>query len=543
LKRHARPILVLGLAASLAGCSVTPVNREVSQVSTAQTGLRVARVAAKTHYEDVDFNAYQHYVNGLLFEGEGDLPRAADSYARAWKFQPESVEIGLAYARTLVLMRKYSPAVAAFARISERTSELLSLEGLCYRRMGEAEHARDSYLELVQLDSTNSMGYMFLTSYYQQRQQQDSVLWALQNLARVLPDNHDVLNELAKAYVVGGQLREARQTYHRSLDLMPASRNTEALMNLVDLYPQEQRLDSVLSLFNAALEKEPGNALLHQELARMYLDRDSVQQALPHMWSAARLLPDDYLAQRRLAIVLTAVDSLGAADSILTGLVAAGDPDPATRFYLGRVALLEQDYERAKGEMQEVTRRASSLPDAWLALGFIYRRLAQPELEIDTYRDALNHMQDEQDGVQLYFALGAAFEQAGLVDSAVAAFEEILKHNPDHAPSLNYLGYTLADRGTRLDYSRELIARAVELQPGNPAYLDSYGWVHYRLGNYEEAVRYLQAAAELDSDPVIYDHLGDALHAIGETSRAREWWQKALEQQPDNETIREKLKQ
>jgi tetratricopeptide (TPR) repeat protein len=536
-----KSVLFLGLTFALVGCSVTPVNHEVTQVSTTQTGLRIAPVPVGAQYETVDYNAYQYYVNGLLFEGEGDLPRAADSYARAWKFEPESVEIGLAYANALAQMRKYSLAVAALAKISKRTSEVLSLEGLCYRRLGETETARDTYLELVTLDSSNSMSYMFLASYYQQRQVQDSVIWALQNLARVLPNNHDVLNELAKAYVAAGQLREARQTYLRSLQMTPAGRNAEALMNLVDLYPQDQKFDSALFLFNAALEKEPDNALLHQELARMYLERDSVRQALPHMWSAARLIPDDFLLQRRLAIVLIAVDSLVCADSILTALVGAGDPDPATRFYLGRAAILEHDYERAKGEMLEVTRGAASLPDGWLALGFIYRQLGQPEREIDTYRDALNHMQEEQAGVQLYFALGAAFEQAGMVDSAVAAFEEILEHNPDHAPSLNYLGYTLADRGTHLDYARELIARAVELQPNNPAYLDSYGWVYYRLGDYQEAVKYLEAAAELDSDPVIYDHLGDALHAIGETDRAREWWQKALEQQPNNETIQAKL--
>jgi tetratricopeptide (TPR) repeat protein len=225
----------------------------------------------------------------------------------------------------------------------------------------------------------------------------------------------------------------------------------------------------------------------------------------------------------------------------LTTLVQAGDPDPATHFYLGRLAALQQDFFRARDEFQLVTQRADSLADGWLGLGFAYRRLNQPDREIQVYQDGLLRMRSEPSAIQLYFALGAAFEQDGNVDSAVATFEEILKHDPDHAQTLNYLGYLLADRGMRLEYARDLLERVIGIEPNNAAYLDSYGWVLFRLGEYQEAVRYLKMAAEIGSDWVIYDHLGDAYQVIGDTDRAREWWQKALDLQPNNETLRQKM--
>jgi tetratricopeptide (TPR) repeat protein len=179
--------------------------------------------------------------------------------------------------------------------------------------------------------------------------------------------------------------------------------------------------------------------------------------------------------------------------------------------------------------------------DGWLGLGFAYRRLNQPDREIQTYENGLLRMRSETSAIELYFAMGAAFEQIGNVDSAITSFEEILKHDPDHAQTLNYLGYMLADRGIRLEYARELLERVIKLEPNNAAYLDSYGWVFFRMGNYPEAVRYLKMAADLGDDWVIFDHLGDAYHALGEDNLAREWWQKALTRQPDNEALKQKI--
>jgi len=534
-------LLLTALMVCLTGCTATAVRHETSRVTTDKKGLRAIVAEVNSDFEEIDRRAFQNYVNGLLFEGLADLVNAAESFRQAWRFCPESVEIGVAYARTLTKMMNYTRALEILHQIRELSVDGLTLKALCYRRLGDLHRAKEVYLDLVEVDSTSKIAYMFLARYYQQRDRLDSAVWALSNLARTIPDNHEILNELGKAYIAKEDWTGARKAFRRSLELMPAGSNMEALLRLVETFESAQQPDSAIIILEVELDKYPNNAILHREIARIWLMRDSTLRALPHMRAVVRLVPDDFLAQRRLAIMLIATDSLDVADSILTALVEAGDPDPANHFYRGRIGFLKQNFEQARDEMIIVTERAATLPDGWLALGFAYRQLGQPSEEINTYQAGLLQMREEKEAVKLYFALGAAFEQHGQLDSAIVTFEEIIRHNPNHAPSLNYLGYTLADRGLRLEYARELLARAVELQPNNAAYLDSFGWVHYRLGDYDTATQYLSAAAELDSDPVIYDHFGDVLHARGETEKAREWWQKALEQQPDNEAIREKL--
>ncbi|MCX6834120.1 MAG: tetratricopeptide repeat protein, partial [candidate division Zixibacteria bacterium] len=287
-------LLALGAVLSLVnGCAATSVRRDSTQAKLAETGLRAypAEVVPVPEPKPIDNNAYQYFVNGLLFEGEGDLPNAVDNYKLAWKFYPESAEIGLAYARTLVQTKQLPVALEALDKITTRSSELFSLRAFCNRQLGNLEQAKADYLELVQIDSTDHSGYMFLASYYQQKQNIDSAEWALENLARALPDRFEILNELAKVQTAKGEVVKARETYRRSLELTPPRFNMEALMNLAALFDNEHQSDSVLALFRRAIEDEPSNALLHMEIARLWLSRDSVSQALPHMWAVARLQP------------------------------------------------------------------------------------------------------------------------------------------------------------------------------------------------------------------------------------------------------------
>lgn len=134
------------------------------------------------------------------------------------------------------------------------------------------------------------------------------------------------------------------------------------------------------------------------------------------------------------------------------------------------------------------------------------------------------------DSLQTHFLLGAARERIGAAEEAATAFERALEIDPDHAQTLNYLGYMWADRGENLERALELVERAVSLDPHNGAYVDSLGWAHYRLGHLDEAREKLERAVHLaPGDPVVYEHLGDVYAALGENGKAAELYRRALQ--------------
>ncbi|MNH20437.1 bacteriophage N4 receptor, outer membrane subunit [compost metagenome] len=114
----------------------------------------------------------------------------------------------------------------------------------------------------------------------------------------------------------------------------------------------------------------------------------------------------------------------------------------------------------------------------------------------------------------------------------------IIAREPENAMALNALGYTLADRTTRYAEAKALIDKAHQINPDDPAVLDSLGWVNYRMGNLDEAERLLRQALERFPDHEVAAHLGEVLWANGKRREARQIWAKAIEAQPDSPILR-----
>jgi tetratricopeptide (TPR) repeat protein len=135
------------------------------------------------------------------------------------------------------------------------------------------------------------------------------------------------------------------------------------------------------------------------------------------------------------------------------------------------------------------------------------------------------------DSRDILFARGAAHERLGEAAAAEDVFLRLLEADPGDASAANYLGYMWADRGEKLDRALELISLAVAREPDNVAYLDSLGWVHFRLGNLDEAERWLRRAVELDgsgADGTMLCHLGEVLLAKQERDEGRRLLQLGL---------------
>lgn len=153
---------------------------------------------------------------------------------------------------------------------------------------------------------------------------------------------------------------------------------------------------------------------------------------------------------------------------------------------------------------------------------------------------------------QAKFSLSAVYVQLGELKRGEEILEKYLAENPDDIGVNNDLGYLYADQGKNLEKARKMIAKAVEAEPENAAYLDSMGWVLFKLGEHKEAITWLVKATKLETgnDATIWEHLGDCYGAIKETSDATKAWEKALElvkeeSHPDEELIKrveEKLK-
>ena len=145
------------------------------------------------------------------------------------------------------------------------------------------------------------------------------------------------------------------------------------------------------------------------------------------------------------------------------------------------------------------------------------------------------------DDVDLIYERAMVEEKLERFDDMERLLRRVIELKPDHAHAHNALGYSLADRNQRLPEARDLVQRALVLSPGDPFITDSLGWIEFRLGNHDQAVKLLRQAHGARPDPEIAAHLGEVLWAIGQRDEARRVWADARGRDAANEVLRETL--
>lgn len=283
--------------------------------------------------------------------------------------------------------------------------------------------------------------------------------------------------------------------------LKDSSEDADALYAVGLLSLQTQRLDDAAKYLEAALKLRPENQQTRIYLGQVAEERKDYVEAA--RWYSEVILGEHYFeAQTRLAVVIAKQGNL----------------------------------EGARQHLHEIeTRSDEQRVHLYLAEEQVLREAKRYEEALTVLDGALDAIPADKD---LLYARALIEEKLGLVELTERDLRLVLQQEPENAQALNALGYTLADRTERYDEALELIQRALTLKPDDPFILDSMGWVQYRLGNNEEAIKYLKQALSVRNDAEISAHLGEVLWVTGDHKQARTIWNEALENTPDSEILR-----
>lgn len=281
-------------------------------------------------------------------------------------------------------------------------------------------------------------------------------------------------------------------------------------------------------------------------IASVLVDESNDLNVLIHARIAQAMNPAHVDALFLAAQLLERMEQYGAARAAYAEVPV--DHPLHTMAELGRADVLRRQGE-AEAAIEVLTALLRSDPDfgpAAQRLGDALRAVDRDEEALIAYSRALEIAgPDDLGRWRLLFARAVTRFWLDDWDAAETDFRAAIDLQPSEPSLLNYYGYSLVDRGEKLDEALAMIEQAVALDPRNGAYIDSLGWAYYRLGRLEEAVTTLERAATLESaDPVVNDHLGDAYWRVGRLREARFQWHRALSFDPeeaDAQAIRHKL--
>ncbi|HXA15426.1 MAG TPA: tetratricopeptide repeat protein [Thermoanaerobaculia bacterium] len=367
-----------------------------------------------------------------------------------------------------------------------------------YLRAGMAEKARARFVELLVVDPKDTRTQYYLAESLSDLERYDEADRIYRQLLEKTPDDPDILASFGLGQVARKKYDEAAKTFRTLLALPDAAEGVQTLaktqLAFIDLQKgnYQQAIDAAkpLFIFHDKVNPQAINiALDAMKRQKRYGDAVTMMQPLVDKYAS-----DPFVNARYIEM-----------------LARAGDKDRA------RVA--------ASTQSKFGVRNTISAAEA-------YVQADQYDQAIGVVRDAIRTKPDD---VELQFELGAALERSGDKASAEATFLAILEKHPENAGTMNYLGYMWAEQGVHLDRAAEILNKAVTLEPGNGAYLDSLGWAYFRQGKLDLAEKYLNNAAQiLPRDATVHEHLGDVLAKRGDTNRALSLYRVALTLDPES---------
>ena len=407
------------------------------------------------------------------------------------------------------------------------------------------EAALEAYRHAVHLDPDNRRPLASMVINLAERERYAEALSALESFLTRHPD--DIEMRLEAARIADAADRPADAARHCTLILAAQPENRELAQALLRLLFQAGQDVKAYRIMGAQHERfhDSASAALPVQWA-IHFTREGKQPARA-LACLDLALPLRTNASERSALITLAADSqleLGRTNAAIASLHRAYRECPSLTAPLLRLGALWAIRPEGTNQLARQALRDKTPETTLLILAAAQQALDNPAAAAATLKDVYarqmraGYFPDES----FFLWLGSLLEEIKSSDEAERLFRDALAAHPSSHEIKNYLAYMWSEKGVRLDEAERLINQALLAVPANGAYLDTKGWVLYKKGRYFDALQFLLKAAERDKDePVILDHAGDALLAIGRESEAVAFWTRSHQLDP-TPSVAEKLR-
>ncbi len=535
--------------------------------------LRPAQVTKK---HPVSFKARDHFLQGLYYQQEGRYNEALVEYYQALHFDSTSATIYRTIGENYMNLGHYESAEIMLKKahsLAPKDIRTLNLLAECELRSGNGDKAIEYYEQLLKIDPYDNDARQMLILLYEKEGRDMDVARQNQILMRLYGKNKDGLFKLIQIYLKHNKFDLAQQNCRAILQLDSTDARSYFILGLIK--EQQSQTDSAAYFYRKALHFNPTLRQALDRLAFLWESQKKWSELISVLKRTIRVDSTYLPAKIILAESYFYSDKLDSARAVLLPLTRQPDVPLGVFELLGRIELQAKQPATAKKYFLKILAEDSTNKMALIFLGFSYSDLDSTAQAEQVYRKATKLYPDDP---MLWAFYGNILQSQKKYPQAIAAFNKTLKLQPDNENALSGLGiiydtlkdyakcdsiyeiaikrlpdnalilnnysYSLAERNLHLKKALKLAQKAIELEPNNAAYLDTYGWVLYKLGKYRQAAEYIKKSIELrENSAVVIEHLGDVYRAMGNLQEAMEQYQKALDLNPSNQSLKQKIKE
>ncbi|MCU7496946.1 MAG: tetratricopeptide repeat protein [Ignavibacteria bacterium] len=408
-------------------------------------------------------------------------------------------------------------------------------------RLGNTDESIKTIEQLLTLDPSNVEVRKLLIESYIKADKLDKAISSIDELEAKFPDDLTLREMKAQIYIQQEQWTKALDEYRVILDSPKVP--MESKLKIGSIYLTQSMKDSTLlpltrQVFEK-LDKDSSNWQVKMVLGEIALRerKDSVAiSEFKEVTSLARWNPD---AWTRLGGLYFDNKKYEEAASVLNKAIKSFPDNFPINLILGLSLSQMNKYSEAKPFLEKAVYLNPNDLTALSAYGYTLNQLKESDSAVHYIKEALKL---DSNNVDLIGTLGMIYNSQKKWDECDSAYSKALSLDPNNVLILNNYAYSLAERGIRLQEALKMAERAVSKEPGNSSYLDTYGWVFYRMGDYEKAEEFIRKALALDSsNSTLIEHLGDVNFKAGKKGKALEMWQQAYQLNTDNLELKTKI--
>ncbi len=422
-----------------------------------------------------------------------------------------------------------------------------------------------------ELENEPAPGFMRIAALLAREQDKKEALRLMGKFTAAHKDDADAQFAYASLALSNDDLKVARAAIESALRIKPDW--SRAVVMRARIMQLQGETTQALAYLKEYTDTHPDDLVLHLSYARLLVDAKQMDEARAQFDIIARNSPNNAEMLMSLGLLSIQIDQLDQAKDYLMQVSKLDKFPLESSYYLGQIAETRKQYTEAIVHYEAIDQGEAYLDAQLRIVGILARQEdigaarahlrkiqiqnpQQAKLLVMAEADLFREEKRYQEAMQLYdralielpldntllYGRAMLAEKMDRLDILEQDLRSILSREPDNARALNALGYTLADRTKRYQEALDLIKRALEINPQDAATLDSIGWVHYRLGNAQEAVQNLQNAYKLDANAEIAAHLGEVLWVSGDREAARKIWDEALKSEPKDEALLNTMK-
>jgi tetratricopeptide (TPR) repeat protein len=487
-----------------------------------------ARVAARAAYIAVYGEQYE---------------KALDLLERWQKLDPDDADINRMYAITYLKLRQPLAAATYIQSILDTVEGNGHEKALAVKRLlAKESNTEDGLIVLDALnkaDTGNQHMLILQARYAAQLEKYDEAIELLDRVLEIDSTLADV--HIIKARILAAQGKQEQAMALVALVLMEQPDNDHLRLQYARMLVEQRRFNQAKAQFKLLLNEDPENADILLSLGLLDIETGELDEAVTHLQHLIEIGQKQDIANYYLGRIAQNREEHKLAISYYLK-VNSGDYVFDSKL---RIAGLFARLGRVDEGLQQLEVLAEKQTSwdlrvkAYLAQGEILASKKRYAEGLEMYSRALQQKPDDAD---LLYARALMAEKVDRIDITEADLLKLLSAQPENANALNALGYTLADRTERLEEARDYIKRAAELVPDDPAILDSLGWVSYRLGNMQDALKWLSMAFERLEDAEIAAHYGEVLWVNNQKDEAEKVWKIGLENNAEHPVLLETMK-